>query len=291
MDYLKYAQCFYMVKHLSRFIQNWAATYGRLWSDFAIVLGGDLNSLPHQSVMGMLFNMEYVFPPQNEPCALARHQYLRVEQAYTKLLNDGKLQPLANQLLSAYQDYYPAGRNMAERHPHTIYGSMFRGTIDYILYNPGALSLVSVLRMPEPDVLKQQGFLPSRHFPSDHLRIEAAFHFNSRYQGDSSSGPSESSQQKHASAADEEQRLARSYRNKLVEAAKKMEEQHRQSSLEMMRQAEQAVEDSISASKKAAKKVVQQSVGVHTHTHTHTNSRQVSLAEAKKAEQPIEDRN
>ena len=274
-----------MVKHLSRFIQNWAATYGRLWSDFAIVLGGDLNSLPHQSVMGMLFNMEYVFPPDNEPCALARHQYIRVEQAYTKLLNDGKLQPLANQLLSAYQDYYPAGRNMAERHPHTIYGSMFRGTIDYILYNPGALSLVSVLRMPEPDVLKQQGFLPSRHFPSDHLRIEAAFHFNSRYQGDSSSGPSESSQQK-LSAADEEQRLARSYRNKLVEAAKKMEEQHRQSSLEMMRQAEQAVEDSIMASKKAAKKVVQQSVGVHTHTHTHTNtnSRQVSLAEAKKAE-------
>lgn len=74
MDYLKYAQCFYMVKHLSHFIMDWAATYGRQWKDFAIILGGDLNSLPTGSVMGMLFNMEYNVPDEpNEPNEVARH--------------------------------------------------------------------------------------------------------------------------------------------------------------------------------------------------------------------------
>ena len=63
-----------MIKHLCKFIFNWAATYGRQWSDFGIILAGDLNSLPDQSVIGMIFNMEYVTPQEpNEPCALARH--------------------------------------------------------------------------------------------------------------------------------------------------------------------------------------------------------------------------
>ena len=43
---------------------------------------------------------------------------------------------------------------MTERHPYTIHGSLFKGTIDYILYNPSALTLISVLKMPEPDLLK-----------------------------------------------------------------------------------------------------------------------------------------
>ena len=43
---------------------------------------------------------------------------------------------------------------MTERHPYTIYGSMFKGTIDYILYNPDALKLISVLKMPDPEILR-----------------------------------------------------------------------------------------------------------------------------------------
>ena len=71
---------------------------------------------------------------------------------------------------------------MTERHPYTIHGSLFKGTIDYILYNPSALTLISVLKMPEPDLLKAQNFLPSKLFPSDHLRIEAIFEVNRRTQ-------------------------------------------------------------------------------------------------------------
>ena len=47
MDYLKYAQCFYMFKNTSRFILRWAQTYGRSWEEFNIVIAGDLNALPN----------------------------------------------------------------------------------------------------------------------------------------------------------------------------------------------------------------------------------------------------
>lgn len=83
MDYLKYAQCFYMCKLVSRYVFTWAKTYGREWADIAIILGGDLNALPDQSVMGMIFDMEYVMPDEpNYPCELAKQQYIRIHQAY-----------------------------------------------------------------------------------------------------------------------------------------------------------------------------------------------------------------
>lgn len=74
LDYLKYAQCFYMSKQISRFILQWAVTYGREWKDFAIVIAGDFNSMPNQSAIGMIFNMEFDLPTEpNEPCELAIH--------------------------------------------------------------------------------------------------------------------------------------------------------------------------------------------------------------------------
>ena len=51
---------------------------------------------------------------------------------------------------------------MTDRHPKTIYGKIFEGTIDYILYNPIALSLVSVLEMPNITQVRSECFLPSR---------------------------------------------------------------------------------------------------------------------------------
>ena len=62
MDYLKYAQCFYMFKHMSRFILRWASMYGRSWEDFSVIIAGDLNALPNQSVLGMIFATNYAVP-------------------------------------------------------------------------------------------------------------------------------------------------------------------------------------------------------------------------------------
>ena len=70
---------------------------------------------------------------------------------------------------------------MKERHALTIYTGLFKATIDYIFYNPDCLNLVSVLQMPDEDILKAQNCLPSKLFPSDHMRIEAIFEFNGRY--------------------------------------------------------------------------------------------------------------
>lgn len=60
---------------------------------------------------------------------------------------------------------------------------MFKGTIDYILYSPAFFKLMSVLEMPDSDTLRAQHFLPSKRFPSDHLRIEAIFEFKECYGG------------------------------------------------------------------------------------------------------------
>ena len=98
---------------------------------------------------------------------------------YERLKADGRLEPVAEKLKSAYQDYFPQGETMAERHPKTIFGKIFEGTIDYILFNQVTLSLVSVLEMPNITQVRSENFLPSRQFPSDHLRIEAIFEFKS----------------------------------------------------------------------------------------------------------------
>ena len=83
--------------------------------------------------------------------------------------------PVAGTLSSAYEDYYPQGKTLKQRHPKTIYGKVFEGTIDYIWYNKSILQLKSVLEMPSIAQVRSENFLPSKRFPSDHLRIEAVF--------------------------------------------------------------------------------------------------------------------
>ena len=69
---------------------------------------------------------------------------------------------MADRLSSAYQDYHTLGETTTDRHPKTIYGKVFEGTIDYILYNSIALCLVSVLEMPTVTQVRSENFLPSR---------------------------------------------------------------------------------------------------------------------------------
>ena len=88
--------------------------------------------------------------------------------------------PVAGRLSSAYEDYnQTAGKSMRNRHPKTIFGKIFEGTIDYIWYNKSTMSLVSLLEMPTMAQVRSENFLPSKRFPSDHLRIEASFRISS----------------------------------------------------------------------------------------------------------------
>jgi len=52
------------------------------------------------------------------------------------LLKKGRLDPISTgKLASAYRDYNEKGKTRTQRHPKTIYGKIFEGTIDYIFHN------------------------------------------------------------------------------------------------------------------------------------------------------------
>lgn len=57
---------------------------------------------------------------------------------------------------------------------YTYFTESFRNTIDYIFYSNN-LELIKILRMPEREELSKEGFLPSKKFPSDHIKLFSEF--------------------------------------------------------------------------------------------------------------------
>jgi len=57
----------------------------------------------------------------------------------------------------------------------TCYTDEFKGTLDYIFYQPEKAQVASVLEIPPEDALCSEIALPNSQFPSDHLAIVANF--------------------------------------------------------------------------------------------------------------------
>ena len=62
MDYLKYAQSFYLLKRISKFVFMHCELLSLKVKDFSIVVGGDFNSLPNQSAICLILNQEWSIP-------------------------------------------------------------------------------------------------------------------------------------------------------------------------------------------------------------------------------------
>ena len=58
--------------------------------------------------------------------------------------------------------------------PFTNYTKTFQGTLDHIIHNK-QLRLLSILDIPDESEVKKEVALPSKLFPSDHVRLEARF--------------------------------------------------------------------------------------------------------------------
>ena len=56
MDYLKYAQTFYLLKLISKMVYKQCETLALAIKDISIVIGGDFNSLPNQSAICLILN-------------------------------------------------------------------------------------------------------------------------------------------------------------------------------------------------------------------------------------------
>jgi mRNA deadenylase 3'-5' endonuclease subunit Ccr4 len=83
---------------------------------------------------------------------------------------------------SAYANYLDIVRekkhlNNFKNHPRfTSYTQYFKNNIDYIFY-PKGFKLVELLKIPNENLMKKEGFLPSAYFPSDHIKLYAKFKF------------------------------------------------------------------------------------------------------------------
>ena len=76
---------------------------------------------------------------------------------------------MKGQFKSAYQNYDGKGGHQA----YTAYSEDSKRCIDYIMYS-GGFKVISLLEMPT-NLEDLHPSIPNKHFPSDHMRIEAVF--------------------------------------------------------------------------------------------------------------------
>ena len=97
-------------------------------------------------------------------------------------VESGVLGPVHKKLQSAYNKYNDPTRIKKElvtrddvQPRYTNYTVSFQGALDHIVHND-KLEVVSLLELPRDEELMEEQALPSKKFPSDHLRIEAKFY-------------------------------------------------------------------------------------------------------------------
>ncbi|EAS05777.2 endonuclease/exonuclease/phosphatase family protein (macronuclear) [Tetrahymena thermophila SB210] len=138
--------------------------------DENIILCGDFNSMPTSNVIKYITD-------KKEP------HLSRVEKQFAKYVLIKDMMAIHNMfsemnlidLKSSYDDYLKTGK-----HPEfTNYTQNFKGTLDYILFNPNMKQFqLSEVREIPIDLIKKQKGLPSQDYPSDHLPITAIFSIN-----------------------------------------------------------------------------------------------------------------
>jgi mRNA deadenylase 3'-5' endonuclease subunit Ccr4 len=67
MDYLKFAQTFYLQKRISTIVFRLAKRLSLDWRQICIIIGGDFNSLPNQSAIQLITKECYNVPARETP--------------------------------------------------------------------------------------------------------------------------------------------------------------------------------------------------------------------------------
>jgi endonuclease/exonuclease/phosphatase family metal-dependent hydrolase len=147
----------------------------------AVVLGGDLNSIPGSGVYHLVTSGHLP----------AAHPHLTIIAEHVEMPVFGEngefgggatdlKQPL--RLSSAY------GTILGQEPLFTNFTPGFVGTLDYIFGNDQLIA-TQVLRLPSEDAVRAEGFLPASTFPSDHLYLAAKFRFQGGASDDASRMP------------------------------------------------------------------------------------------------------
>lgn len=167
-EYIKYGQ-------LSVIIKTLEDKYSRL----PIIICGDLHSLPSSNVLKYVYRLPPIINSNSKGDYNLNKKFMEIfakENAHTLPLR------------SAYESYMGITeineevtesnyRKIADRHPeYTFATKEFLECNDYILYTSSNLNLVSLLKIPNDQEIREN-FLPNAKYPSDHLKIGAEFSF------------------------------------------------------------------------------------------------------------------
>ena len=125
------------------------------------IITGDFNSTPEGSALSLLENR---FRMQSRCNNFENYQTVLDDI----VRNQDKIDGIKGKIKNSYHSEF------------SNYSKDFHGWIDYILYSPENLKLLTKLDMPPAEDLKDDSGLdyidlPNRIFPSDHLRVESIF--------------------------------------------------------------------------------------------------------------------
>ena len=173
-EYVKYGQLSKIFNFLEKKYKN-----------FPITICGDFNSLPWSNVL------KYVYKIRPSINSNSRGDYYKNKKFMEQFYDENKH---SLDIRSAYENYksyfnsevedtaFPITENkfneIADSYPEfTNYTEEFNGNLDYILYSNDKLNVLELLEVPNHIEIKNSK-LPSKNYPSDHLKIAAKFSFN-----------------------------------------------------------------------------------------------------------------
>ena len=190
-DYVKYAQAFCMLKELQRM----RLLHGK---DTPIVLGADMNCKASSSAVHLMMGQPYLLSKASGRCdpntglkaykvAEGGQRFERVNKfvqeeradlpVFKSAYQNYRQGPQDKLDLSKQEDLIAWAQLMDQSHPErTIYTSNHDELGDFIFYTGESVTLSKVLELPDDKALaREKNRLPSKRYPSDHLRIAAEF--------------------------------------------------------------------------------------------------------------------
>ena len=143
-----------------------------LTDDIPVLLCGDMNSGQDSSLFAFMDGRPI---KPNRKVKKANHYLYDVvteEVNKTKMMLQGKF----NSSYARYPHESETRNKTTHKFPDfTVYSNDNKKVIDHIFYTKKDFEVISLLTMPNQEDVAD--LLPNRHYPSDHLRIEAVLQF------------------------------------------------------------------------------------------------------------------
>ena len=139
-----------------------------------ILILGDFNSEPNSQLIKLFYYKKFLKSEKNNDLMVGKGRKTEIDLNTLYLCEE-----ICNKFnfKSAYQNYTKERKYEGEFYKHPAFTSRtkyFKKTIDYIFFSDN-LKLRKILKLPHGYEVDKEQFLPSKQFPSDHLKLYAEF--------------------------------------------------------------------------------------------------------------------